>query len=270
LVAAHGDLTMSVLLLRSGAKPLVFPALLILAWAAFSAAKPGSANSLLVSPAEFLSALAGDARSGFLPAAVAATLTRAIAGFVIGASIGLVVGIALGLFRPIRLVASPTIDSVRQIALFAWIPLLSAWLGNGEAMKITLISLGAFFPVALATAAACATVGSPYLEVGRTLELDRLTEIRKIILPAAAPAIVAGLELSLNIAWLGTIGAEYLIGTGYINGMGDGIGAYLAQAREFARMDRILVGFLSLALVGLALDRSVAWLSRRMFPWQTR
>ena len=256
--------------LRSGAKPFVLPAVLILAWAAFSASRPGDASGMLASPAQFLSALVGDTRSGFLPAAVAATLARAITGFLIGASVGLIVGVALGLWRPIRLVVSPTTDSVRQIALFAWIPLLSAWLGNGEAMKITLISLGAFFPVALATAAACSTVGRPYLEVSRTLELDRLTEIRRIVLPAAAPAIVAGLELSLNIAWLGTIGAEYLIGTGYINGMGDGIGAYLAQAREFARMDRILLGVLALALVGLTLDRSVAWLSRRMFPWQIR
>jgi len=249
-------------------KPFLLPTLLIIVWAAFSASGSGKPNGLLSSPAEFLTALVGDLRSGFLPAAIGATLARAIAGYVIGASAGLVVGIALGLWRPLRLAASPTIDSARQIALFAWIPLLSAWLGNGEAMKVTLISLGAFFPVALAAAVACANVGRPYLEVSRTLELDRATEIRKVILPAAAPAIVAGLELSLNIAWLGTIGAEYLIGTGYINGMGDGLGAYLAQAREFARMDRILIGVLALALVGLALDRSVAWLSRRMFPWQ--
>jgi sulfonate transport system permease protein len=264
-------MAMASALLRSFAKPLLLPAVLVVAWAAFSASEGGrNTSTILASPAQFLNALWADTRSGLLPAAMAATLARAMAGFLIGASVGLVTGVVLGLWRPIRLIVSPTIDSVRQIALFAWIPLLSAWLGNGEAMKITLISLGAFFPVALATTVACASVAVPFLEVSRTLELDRLTEIRRIILPAAAPAIVAGLELSLNIAWLGTIGAEYLIGTGYINGMGDGVGAYLAQAREFARMDQILVGFLALALVGLALDRSVAWLSRRLFPWQMR
>jgi len=251
-------------------KPLLVPGVLILIWTAWSLLTVQSDARMLVSPATFLSALAGDTASGFLPAAILATLLRALAGFVIGAGFGFVIGLAIGLSRIGSLALSPTIDSLRQIALFAWIPLLSAWLGNGEAMKITLIALGALFPVALATAAGCTGVGSPFLEVGRALELDRRTTIRKIILPAAAPAIVAGLELSLNISWLGTIGAEYLIGTGYINGMGDGLGAYLAQAREFARMDRVLIGVLALALVGLTLDRTVAWLSRRIFPWQAR
>jgi sulfonate transport system permease protein len=251
-------------------KPLLVPGVLILIWTVWSLLSIPSESRMLVSPAKFLSALAGDVASGFLPAAILATLSRALAGFVIGTGFGFVIGLAIGLSRFGSLILSPTIDSMRQIALFAWIPLLSAWLGNGEAMKVTLIALGALFPVALATAAGCAGVGSPFLEVGRALELDRRTTVRKIILPAAAPAIVAGLELSLNIAWLGTIGAEYLIGTGYINGMGDGLGAYLAQAREFARMDRVLIGVLALALVGLALDRTVAWLSRRIFPWQAR
>jgi sulfonate transport system permease protein len=229
-----------------------------------------STSSLFVSPAQFLTAFVTDIENGWLPGAIAATLARALAGLVIGVFFGFAIGLAVGLWRPVDLILSPTIDSARQIALFGWIPLLSAWLGNGEAMKVTLIALGALFPMALATAAGCANVAKPFREVGRSLELDRSAEIRKIILPAAAPAIVAGLELSLNIAWLGTIGAEYLIGTGYINGMGDGLGAYLAAAREFAHMDRVLVGVLALAIVGLSLDRFVAWLSRRIFPWQAR
>jgi sulfonate transport system permease protein len=252
------------------AKPLLLPLALVAVWTLTSLAKPDSASRLLVPPWQFAHALATDVANGAVPGAVAATLAHAVAGFLIGAVFGFAIGLAIGLWRSVDLALSPTVDSARQIALFAWIPLLSAWLGNGEAMKVTLIALGALFPTALATAAGCAGVPKPFLEVGRLLELDRATEIRRIILPAAAPAIVAGLELSLNVSWLSTIGAEYLIGTGYINGMGNGLGAYLAAAREFAHMDRVLIGVLALALVGLALDRSVAWLSRRIFPWQAR
>lgn len=248
-------------------RPLAVPLALVVVWALYSVLRGAGNSATFTTLGAFASGVWLDTASGFLPGAIAATLARAIAGFLIGTSTGLVVGIALGLWRPVDRLLSPTIDSARQVALFAWIPLLSAWLGNGEAMKVTLISLGAFFPVALATAVACANVSRPYREVGQVLELTRGQEVRRIILPAAAPAIVAGLELGLNIAWLGTIGAEYLIGTGYINGMGDGLGAYLAQAREFARMDRILIGVIALALVGLTLDRSVSWISRKVFPW---
>ncbi|HEV2570254.1 MAG TPA: ABC transporter permease [Beijerinckiaceae bacterium] len=255
------------ILTPSAWRTLVVPFLLVAAWLAYSLVREVGDSATFTSPNAFAIAVAKDTASGFLPGAIVATLARAITGFLIGAGAGLAIGLAIGLWRPVDRLLSPTIDSARQVALFAWIPLLSAWLGNGEAMKVSLISLGAFFPVALATAVACANVSRHYLEVGQVLELSRRQEVSKIILPAAAPAIVAGLELGLNIAWLGTIGAEYLIGTGYINGMGDGLGAYLAQAREYARMDRILIGVIALALVGLALDRLVSWSSRRVFPW---
>ena len=143
-------------------------------------------------------------------------------------------------------------------------------LGNGESMKITLISLGAFFPMALGAQAGCQNVPQAWREVGQALELSRWTTLRTIVLPAAGPSILAGMELSLNVAWLGTFGAEYLIGTGYINGMGDGLGAYLAAAREYARMDQVLLGVLFLGLVGVTLDRLVVGLSRKAFPWHNR
>ena len=245
---------------------LVLPVALVGLWAALSAA--GAINSrLLVPPAQVVTTAIEGFADGSVPGALAATLLRALAGWGIGVAAGLLVGITLGLSGVARRLADPTINSARQIALFAWIPLLSAWFGNGEVMKITLIAIGAFFPMALAAEAGCYNVPAPYREVGRVLELDRWTTLRRIVLPAATPALLSGLELSLNIAWLGTFGAEYLIGTGYINGMGDGLGAYLAAAREYARMDKVIVGVVSLALLGLALDRAIVLLSRRILPW---
>ena len=249
-----------------GWRALFLPVGLLALWAGVSAA--GLVNSELLAPPTVVARTAWeDFASGLVPLALTATLLRALTGALIGISAGFAVGLLLGLSGIAQKLADPTINSARQIALFAWIPLLSAWFGNGETMKITLIALGAFFPMALATQSGCRNVPAPYREIGRVLELGRWTTIRRIILPAATPALLAGLELSLNIAWLGTFGAEYLIGTGYINGMGDGLGAYLAAAREYARMDQVIVGIISLALVGLVLDRSVVLLSRRILPW---
>lgn len=248
-------------------RALVLPAALIVLWTLLDAF--GALNSdILVSPGKVIVTAYEGFANGSLPGAALATLLRALTGWVIGATLGLAAGVLLGLSGVARGLFDPSISSLRQIALFAWIPLLSAWLGNGEAMKITLIALGAFFPMALGAQAGCQNVPTPYREVGRVVELDRRAMLSKIIFPAAVPSILAGTELSLNIAWLGTFGAEYLIGTGYINGMGDGLGAYLAAAREYARMDQVLLGVLFLALIGIALDRFVLGLSRRLVPWR--
>lgn len=255
---------------RSGLlwRALILPATLIALWALFDALDLLNSN-ILVSPAKVIASAYQGFVDGSIPGASLATLLRALTGWVIGASIGLAVGVLIGLSGVARGLFDPSIASLRQIALFAWIPLLSAWLGNGEVMKITLIALGAFFPMALGAQAGCQNVPASYREVGRVLELDRRATLTKIILPAAVPAIMIGVELSLNIAWLGTFGAEYLIGTGYINGMGDGLGAYLAAAREYARMDQVLLGVLFLALIGVGLDRFVIEFSKRIIPWRT-
>lgn len=248
-------------------RALVLPAVLVVLWALLDAFDLLNSN-ILVSPAKVVKTAYDGFADGSIPGATAATLLRALTGWAIGVAVGLAAGVLIGLSGVARGLFDPTLSSLRQIALFAWIPLLSAWFGNGELMKITLISLGAFFPMALAAQAGCQNVPVPFREVGRVLELDRRAMLTKIIFPAAVPSILTGLELSLNIAWLGTFGAEYLIGTGYINGMGDGLGAYLAAAREYARMDQVLLGVLSLALIGVGLDRLIIRFSRRLIPWR--
>jgi sulfonate transport system permease protein len=134
--------------------------------------------------------------------------------------------------------------------------------------KTALIALAAFFPVVLNVEAGCRDVPLAYREVGRLLAFDRPTEIILIVLPSATPTIISGLELAFAIAWIGTIGAEYLIGTGYMYASADGIGAFLAGARENARMDLVVVGVLSLAVAGIILDRLIVLASKRFVAWR--
>jgi sulfonate transport system permease protein len=135
-------------------------------------------------------------------------------------------------------------------------------------MKIVLIGLAAFFPVALSVEAGCRLVPRPYREVGQLLELSRREEILRIIAPAAAPSILSGLELGLALAWIGTIGSEYLIGTGYMNATANGLGVFLAAAREYARMDLVIVGVVALALTGLVLNHLMVRLVRKAVSWR--
>lgn len=255
---------------RSGRwRGFVLPGVLVLAWAIAGTLGIGN-PALLVPIGSVLQAGYDMIASGELPGAIGATVLRALVGWGIGSLLGFAFGMLLGLSGWGRRIVAPTLHGARQIALFAWIPLLSAWLGNGETMKTALIALSAFFPVLLNVEAGCRDVPLPYREVGRLLGFDRLSEIVLIILPAATPTIVSGLELAFAIAWIGTIGAEYLIGTGYMNASADGIGGFLAAARENARMDLVVVGILALAVTGFALDRAVVLTSRKALAWRTQ
>ncbi|HLH94426.1 MAG TPA: ABC transporter permease subunit [Xanthobacteraceae bacterium] len=253
--------------IAEGWRGLLLPAALLTAWALAGAA--GIGNPALFVPVDAV-ARAGleTIASGELPAAIGATIARALFGWSIGALCGFAIGLLLGVSALGSRFASPVLHGARQVALFAWIPLLSAWLGNGEAMKLALIALSAFFPVFLNVEAGCRQVPLAFTEVGRLFGFNRASEIACIIFPAATPTIIAGLELAFAVAWIGTIGAEYLIGTGYMYASADGIGAFLSGARENARMDLVIVGILSLALTGFALDRAVVLASRKVLAWR--
>jgi sulfonate transport system permease protein len=255
---------------RSGRwRGFVLPAMFVGAWGLAGASGAAKSN-LFVSLGAVAGALSESIASGDLPGAAGATVLRALLGWSIGSLLGFAIGLLIALSASSRRFVAPTLHGARQIALFAWIPLLSAWLGNGEAMKIALIALSAFFPVLLHVEAGCRDVPVRWREVGRLFAFDRRSEILHVILPAAAPTIISGLELAFAIAWIGTIGAEYLIGTGYMNASPDGLGAFLAGARENARLDLVVVGILTLGLIGFALDRAVVLTSRRVAPWHNR
>lgn len=249
------------------ARGAVIPVLILAAW--IVAGETGVGNPQIFLPLSAIAAAAVESiGNGGVTGAVVATILRALTGFALGAVLGLLVGVPLGLSDRVRGFVSPSLNAARQVALFAWIPLLSAWLGTGETMKIALIALGAFFPMLLNAEAGCRQVPQPYREVGRLAELGRFAQIRHIILPAAAPVMLSGLEMSFATAWLGTIGAEYLIGTGYVNGAGDGLGVFLAASREYGRMDLVITGIVALAITGLVLDRLIVFISKRLSSWQ--
>src|SRR5690606_9904934 len=89
--------------------------------------------------------------SGELWLALSSSLGRMAKGFAIGAGCGLLFGGALGLLRLFDKMVGPTFHTLKQISLFAWIPLISVWFGMGEQGKVVFLALSAFFPVVLNT-----------------------------------------------------------------------------------------------------------------------
>jgi sulfonate transport system permease protein len=239
----------------------VLPALLLLLW--WAAVRFGWSNSpLLVPVSQVWDTALQQVLSGELFSALGASLWRDIAGFAIGASAGLLFGTLLGLSRLFEKLVGPSFHTLKQISLFAWIPLLSVWFGLGDAAKVAFLSLAAFFPVVLNTFEGIRGVPRELVEVARVLKFTRWQALTTVVLPAASPSIFAGIHLGLVYAWLATLGGEYLLVSG------KGIGNTMIDGREHFWMDLVIFGVIVVGLVGFALNWIASRIERRALAWR--
>lgn len=202
------------------------------------------------------------AAGGDLWIALGVSLLRDLAGFGIGAAAGLTVGILLGLSRWSRMLFGPTLHTVKQISLFAWIPLIMVWFGLGETSKIVFISMAVFFPVLLNTFEGVGSVSTELVEVARVLVFSRRQLITRIVIPSAMPSIFTGIYLGLIYSWLATLGAEYMLTSGV------GIGNLLNDGRENFLMDQVILGVAMVGAVGFLLSWIAGLMERRMLRWR--
>ncbi len=241
----------------------VIPLILLVMW--WAAVRFGwSRSPLLVAPGQVWRSGVEQVLGGKVFAALGASLWRDLGGFAIGASAGLALGALLGASRLAEKLIAPSFHTLKQISLFAWIPLLSVWFGLGDAAKVAFLSLAAFFPVVLNTFEGIRSVPAELLEVARVLEFSPAQRWRKLILPAASPSIFAGIHLGLIYAWLATLGAEYLLVSG------EGIGNLMIDGREHFWMDLVLFGVFVVGLVGFSLNWIASRIEARALAWRGR
>lgn len=230
-------------------RPWIFPIALVVAWHFLS--HSGWGHTGLIDPPKTVWITAGKqlSRPEF-PMAVGASLLRDLSGFVTGSLAGLAFGSLLGVSVWAQRLLAPLFHVLRQIALFAWIPLISIWIGYNNGARILVVALSVFYPVALATFDGVRSVASTHVEVGKVLGFGRLQLLARVILPAAAPAVLSGLNLALIYAWVATIGAEFLLPIYNSAGLGDTIN----RGRSAFRIDIVLFGMLVTGFIGWALS----------------
>lgn len=194
---------------------------------------------------------------------VGSSLSRNIQGALIGSFLGFLFGALLAFSASADRMLGPSFHAFRQIAMFAWIPLLTAWLGIGEAMRITFIALAAFKPMVLNTQEGIRSVPIQYIEAGRSMCLSRWQMLRRVILPSAMPSILAGLQLSFISSWLATVGVETLVSFSL------GIGAVLREGQEHFRMDVVMFGILVIGCLGFLFNSLLKVLAKHLLRWRT-
>jgi sulfonate transport system permease protein len=182
-----------------------------------------------------------------------------------GMSIALVVGGSLallsGLSRTGEYVVDAPIQMLRTLPVLALIPFFIIWFGIGEAPKVALVAVAAVFPIYLTLYAGIRGVDTKLIEMAKVIGLSRSALIRHVILPGALPTALVGIRYSLGVSWLILVAAEQVNAT-------SGIGFLMNDARDFMRIDILVVGLLIYAFLGLVVDILVRWLERRLLAWR--
>jgi sulfonate transport system permease protein len=192
---------------------------------------------------------------------VAASSLRVLAGFTLGASLALLIGALVGLSRRTERFLDPSFQALRAIPSLAWVPLLLLWLGIDEAPKIVLIAIGAFFPVYMGVASGFRDVDRKLVEVARMAGLSSQALVRRVLLPAAMPAVLTGLRNGLSLAWMFMVAAELIAAT-------RGLGYLLTDGRETGRADIVLAAIVLLAMLGKLSDTLMQRLERHLLSWR--
>ncbi|KQQ64561.1 ABC transporter permease [Microbacterium sp. Leaf320] len=220
----------------------LLPALIIIAWQVVTTTGL-VAPYLLPSPESVFAAGVELADRGLLWTHIAISVQRVLLGFAIGSVIGLAIAGIVGLSRIGDVLLSPTLSAVRAVPSLAWVPLLILWMQIGEESKVTLIAIGAFFPVYTTVASALRHVDPQLVEAGRSFSLRGWSLFRTVQLPAVVPSVVAGLRLALAQAWLFLVAAELIASS-------MGLGFLLTDSQNSGRVDRIILSIVLLALLG--------------------
>lgn len=238
---------------------LLLPLALVGLWQYLSTSGAYSASQL-PTPASVGAALVELIERGTFWEHVAISLQRVLLGFAIGAGIGVAVGSLVGLSPIASKLLSPTIQAIRAVPSLAWVPLLVLWMGIYEGPKVTLVAIGAFFPVFTTVASGFMHADRKLLEVGRAYGLNGFRLASQVLLPAASPTIFAGLRLGLAQSWLFVVAAELIASS-------KGLGFLLIDSQNTSRTDILLLSIICLAVLGKTTDFLLSRVEQRALRW---
>lgn len=188
------------------------------------------------------------------------SIWRVTAAFALSAILALPLGLWIGTFRLIEALTEPLIDFIRYMPATAFIPLIMLWVGIGEGAKIAVIFIGTFFQMVLMIAEDVRRVPMSQIEATQTMGATRFELLSLIILPAAKPAILDTLRITLGWAWTYLVVAELVASS-------SGLGFNILKAQRYLQTDKIFVGIILIGLIGMFTDQVLRFVHRKAFPW---
>lgn len=233
---------------------------IILVWQV--AASAGLIPTLfLPAPLSIAKALYALALSGELAKHLGASLMRLAIGWTLGTVAGIGMGLCIGVSSALRSPGMAVVAALFPIPKIALVPLFIIWFGIGEGSKIATLAIGVFFPTVIAAAGGTDNVPRSLIRMGQSFGLSRAAIIRKIVIPAALPAILSGFRVTTSVAIVLLVAAEMI-------GAERGIGAFVLAAGNLYDTDNLLAGIVVLSLLGLAVSWVIGRLERALLSWR--
>jgi ABC-type nitrate/sulfonate/bicarbonate transport system permease component len=189
------------------------------------------------------------------------SLIRVAAGFGIAVVLGVAIGLPLGLSRRARVLAMPHIEYWRAMPPPALLPISIVLLKDiGDRQKITFIAFFCLFPVLLNTIDGVRSIDPTMIDTARSYGIPRHERIRRLVLPAALPQIVAGMRTSLSLAVIVMVLAEYFSST-------NGVGYVLLNSKNTFEMAPMWAAIVLIGLLGYLLNVLFLLAERRVLAW---
>ncbi len=192
---------------------------------------------------------------------VGISLRRIALGFAVATLLGVALGLLVGRYRLTRQLLFPAFEALRPIPAIAWVPISIMLWPDNEVSIVFITFIGAFFPILLNTVSGVQSVDAVLLRAGQCLGAREPQLMWHVVLPGAAPQIFTGLAVGMGVAWVSLIAAEMISGQ-------FGIGYFTWESYSLIAYADIVLGMITIGVLGLACSWLIRLAGRLMLPWQ--
>jgi NitT/TauT family transport system permease protein len=191
---------------------------------------------------------------------VGISLRRICIGFALATVLGVTLGLLIGRYRLTRQLLFPVVEALRPIPAIAWVPISIMLWPDNEVSIVFITFIGAFFPILLNTVSGVQAVDAVLLRAGQCLGAREPQLMWHVVLPGAAPQVFTGLAVGMGVAWVSLIAAEMISGQ-------FGIGYFTWEAYSLISYADIVLGMITIGVLGLACSWLIRWASKLLLPW---
>jgi ABC-type nitrate/sulfonate/bicarbonate transport system permease component len=221
----------------------------------------GAQSYAVVSIPDMLSAFRDTWLFDRLATDILPSLGRLALGYLMAVVAGVAVGVVLGTSTVARALLQPVLTFMRSIPPVALLPPAIVVLGIGNSMRVTIIAFVTVWPILLNTTDGVAELNSTLVNTARAYGLSRWHRLRYVVLPAAAPRILAGMRTSIAFAILILVTSEMIAST-------NGIGYFLFRSQQTLMVADMWAAIILLGLLGYLLNFIFSVVERRILRWQ--
>lgn len=190
------------------------------------------------------------------------SLKISLLGLLMGIALGTPLGLIMGWYKTVDKLVKPIFELVRPIPPIAWIPLTILWIGVGDFAKICIIFVSAFIPCVLNSQAGIRQTAPVLINMAKTFGADNFEIFWRVGIPSAIPMIFAGIRIALGNAWSTLVAAELLAANA-------GLGYMITMGRQFQRPDIIILGMITIGLLGFIITGIFSKVEQKFMKWST-